>query len=78
VAEIPAEPVAVIRLTDIYREQVAMSAQLAVMSEQLRQVPDHEARLRAVERRQWQIPAAGIGSATALAGAVTAILRAIH
>lgn len=34
-----------------------MGAQLAVISTQLQAIPDHEQRLRALERARWPLPA---------------------
>jgi hypothetical protein len=69
---------ATIRLVDVFAKQIEMAAQLAVLTDRLNQLPDHEVRLRAVERRQWQIPASAIGSVTAVCGSVAAILKALH
>jgi len=46
-----------------------MGAQLAVITEQLKSIPDHEQRLRALERARWPLPTvagiAAVGSAVA-------------
>lgn len=42
-------PASTVTLLDIYTRQVEMNAQLAVIHEQLRAIPDHENRLRALE-----------------------------
>lgn len=42
-------PTAPVTLLDIYTRQVEMGAQLAVIAEQLKQLPDHENRLRVLE-----------------------------
>lgn len=49
--------------------------QLAVISEQLRQVPDHEIRLRAMERWRYGLPLAGLLSAASMAVAAYGWLR---
>lgn len=53
-----------------------MGATLAVIQEQLRDLPDHEQRLRALERARWPIPTiatlAAVGSA---AGAWVAVIH---
>lgn len=42
-------PVVTVNMLDIYTKQVEMGTQLAVISEQLRDLPDHEARIRILE-----------------------------
>ena len=57
---------ATIRLVDVFAKQIEMGAQLAVITEQLKQIPDHEQRIRALERWRYSLPlamVAGVGSA---------------
>jgi hypothetical protein len=56
---------AVITMAAVYGEQVKMSAQLAVISDRLGQLPDHEVRLRKLEAWKYALPPAalaGLGS----------------
>jgi hypothetical protein len=53
---------AVITMAAIYAEQVKMSAQLAVISDRLGQLPDHEARIRRLEAWRYALPPAVIGA----------------
>lgn len=41
---------ATISIVDVFAKQVEMGQQLAAITEQLKDLPDHEARLRALER----------------------------
>lgn len=43
-------PVAQITVVDVFAKQIEMGAQLAVIHEQLRAIPDHEQRIRGLER----------------------------
>jgi hypothetical protein len=61
-------------LSQILLKQGEMGVQLAVISEQLKAVPDHEARIRALERWKYGLPLAGLASAASLAGATWALL----
>ena len=49
------EPGATIRLVDVFAKQIEMSAQLAVIGEQLKAIPDHESRIRALERFRFTL-----------------------
>lgn len=42
-------------LLDIFAKQVEIGTQLAVITEQLKQLPDHEARLRGLERFRFML-----------------------
>lgn len=42
-------------LLDIFAKQVELSTQLAVIHEQLKSLPDHETRLRALERFRFTL-----------------------
>ncbi len=64
-----------IRLLDVFAKQVEMGAQLAVISEQLRQLPDHEIRIRALERWRYSLPLAVLTSAGSAALALASYLH---
>lgn len=68
----PGEPVLVIQLSDVYGQLVQQNAQLAVITDRLNQLPDHEARIRALERWRYGIPLTGAG---AVGGIVLAIVN---
>lgn len=56
--DIPQAPMmaaAPVTLLDIYTRQVEMGGQLAVIHEQLRAIPDHEARIRRLEEAKARI-----------------------
>lgn len=62
-------PVAQITVVDVFAKQIEMGAQLAVIHEQLRAIPDHEQRIRGLERFRFVLTGlATIGGI--LAGAV--------
>jgi len=67
----PAPDDSAIRLIDVYAEQVKMSAQLAVIHEQLRQLPDHEARIRVLENSRAKIFGATIALSAVVSGCGT-------
>lgn len=52
-----------------------MSVQLAVIAEQLKAVPDHEARIRSLERWKYGLPVAGLLAAGSLIAAVASFLH---
>ena len=59
-----------VTILDVYTKQVELGAQLAVIHEQLKAIPDHEARIRALERWRYSTPVAmiaGLGSAAVAA-----------
>jgi hypothetical protein len=47
-------------LGQILAKQGEMSVQLAVISKTLEQIPDHETRLRALERGRWPLPSVAV------------------
>lgn len=71
----PADDGAVVRLVDLYTEQIKMGVQMAVIGKQLEQLPDHEARIRVLERWRYSLPVAALG---ALASAVLALASFLH
>lgn len=52
-----------------------MSAQLAVISEQLKAVPDHESRIRKLEQWRYGLPFAGLLAVSSMALTVWGLLR---
>lgn len=54
------EPGATIRLVDVFAKQIEMGAQLAVITEQLRAIPDHEQRLRVLETARAKVFGAAV------------------
>lgn len=52
-----------------------MGAQLAVITEQLKDVPDHETRLRALEKWRYGLPFAGL---LAIASAGLSVWATLH
>jgi hypothetical protein len=64
-----------IRLADLYAKQIETTTKLAVIAEQLQAIPDHEARIRALERWRYSMP---IALLAALASAGAAIASAVH
>jgi hypothetical protein len=59
-------------LAQVLLEQGKLSAQLAVVTEKLNAVPDHEQRLRALERARWPWPTVSALGALLAAGAAVA------
>lgn len=53
-----------------------MGAQLAVISEQLKAIPDHEARLRKLEAARWPLPT--VAAVAAVGAAVAAWVSVLH
>lgn len=53
-----------------------MGAQLAVIGEQLKDIPDHEQRLRALERARWPWPT--VAAVAAVGAAVAAWASFLH
>lgn len=53
-----------------------MGAQLAVIGEQLKSIPDHEQRLRALERARWPWPT--VAAVGAVGAAVAAWASFLH
>ena len=54
-----------------------MGAQLAVIGEQLKSIPDHEQRIRDLERGRWPLPAV-CALCTVLSGAAAWLSFLIH
>jgi hypothetical protein len=66
---------ATVRLVDVFAKQVEMGAQLAVIHEQLKAIPDHEQRIRALERWRYSLP---IAMLAALASAGFTVASYLH
>ena len=64
----PPMPVAPVTLLDIYTRQVEMGAQLAVIHEQLKAIPDHEQRIRILEASRARL----FGAAAAISVFISA------
>jgi len=64
-APLAAAPVTIL---DVFTKQVEMGAQLAVIHEQLKAIPDHEARIRVLEASRSKM----MGAAAAVAALVSA------
>lgn len=62
-------------LSQILLEQGKMSVQLAVISEQLKAVPDHETRIRSLERWKYGMPVAGLLAVGSTIAAVVSLFR---
>jgi hypothetical protein len=60
-------PSAAVTILDVYAKQVEMGAQLGVIHEQLKAIPDHEQRIRALESARYRL-AGACTVAGALAG----------
>jgi hypothetical protein len=50
-------------ITMVYAEQVKMSAQLAVLTDRIVQLADHESRIRKLEAWRYALPPAAVGGA---------------
>ena len=61
-----------IKLIDVYTKQIEMGADLKSLTAQL---PDHENRIRALEKWRYSIPITAI---TSIGSAVLAILAIVH
>ena len=62
-------------LSQILIKQGEMGVQLAVISEQLKAVPDHEARIRSLEKWRYGLPIAGLLAVASVAVSIWATLR---
>jgi hypothetical protein len=62
-------------LGQILAKQGEMGIQLAVVIEQLKSIPDHESRIRALERWRWGLPASVIAAFASGAAAWLAYAR---
>lgn len=58
----PQQPMAAAPVTilDVFTKQVEMGAQLAVIHEQLKAIPDHEQRIRALETSRAKLTGAAV------------------
>jgi hypothetical protein len=67
----PQQPLvsAPVTLLDIYTRQVEMGAQLAVIGEQLKQLPDHEQRIRVLEASRARLAGACVAVGAVAGGA---------
>lgn len=70
-------PTAPVTLLDIYTRQVEMGAQLAVIHEQLKAIPDHETRLRRLESFYWKFVGAALAASALSSGLITWISLAV-
>lgn len=61
-----------VTLADVYSEVRKLADQVGTMAPQAGTISDHEARLRALERWRYTVPA---GLATAIAAIITAIIE---
>jgi hypothetical protein len=68
-------PAAQITIVDVYTRQVEMNATLATIQEQLKAIPDHEQRIRALERWRYSLPMAFVSAAASVALSVWAVLH---
>ena len=50
-------PASRVTLLDIYTRQIEMDGKLNVIGEQLKAIPDHEMRIRALEAFRWKMAA---------------------
>jgi hypothetical protein len=75
--ELPAVAVASVSLLDVYTRQVEMGAQLAVIHEQLKAIPDHELRIRALESARARIWGAAITLGAIAGGGASWIALAV-
>jgi hypothetical protein len=62
-------------LAQILLKQGEMGMQLAVITEQLKAVPDHEGRIRALEKWRYGMPLAGLLAIASTAVSIAAILH---
>lgn len=69
----PADPTAM--LSQILLKQGEMGTQLAVISEQLKAVPDHESRIRKLEQWRYGLPLSGL---LAVASIAISVYQAMH
>jgi hypothetical protein len=72
----PAHPDSAI-LAQILTKQGEMGVQLAVISEQLRAIPDHETRIRLLESARAKLTGAAVAAGTLSGGLATLIYWAL-
>lgn len=58
-----------VRLVDVFAKQIEMGSQLAIITEQLKAIPDHEARIRVLEGAKAKL----IGGAMAVSAIVSGL-----
>lgn len=66
---------AVITMAAIYGEQVKMSSQLAVITDRLTALPDHESRLRRLEAWKYALPPTALGGMGSFVLSIYAIIH---
>lgn len=71
-------PAAPVTLLDIYTRQVEMGAQLGVIHEQLKAIPDHETRIRSLEAASAKLIGACLVVSALAGGAAAWIALVIH
>jgi len=67
----PPLPAAPVTILDVFTKQVEMGAQLAVIHEQLKMLPDHEQRLRVLEASRAKLYGVVVTVAAAVSAAGT-------
>ena len=72
---ITAVPAAQVTIVDVFAKQVEMGSQLAIISEQLKAIPDHEQRIRSLEKWKYSLPTAMLAGLGSLALSAWAILH---
>jgi hypothetical protein len=63
-------------LGQILAKQTEIVVQLAVITEQLRPIPDHEQRIRTLEKARWPVPT--ISAIGAVGAGAAAWFAAVH
>lgn len=71
-----AVPAAQITVVDIFAKTIEMQTTLVAISEQLKAIPDHEARIRSLERWKYSLPTAMFAGLGSLFLSVWAVLHA--
>lgn len=66
-------PTATVGILDLYKMLIDIQAQMAVMNEKLADIPDHELRIRALERARFTLVGVAL-TLGALAGTLSAWL----
>jgi hypothetical protein len=67
-ADMPHIPAAAVTILDVYTKQVELGGQLDLINERLKQLPDHEARIRVLESARAKM----FGAAVAVSCVVSA------
>lgn len=60
-----------VTILDVFAKQIEMGAQLGVIHEQLRAIPDHETRLRSLERFRFSLMGAAVAVSALTSGLAT-------